>query len=182
MGKMISVEVIATKIWEMRGKRVMLDRDLALLYGVETRQLTRQVRRNIDRFPDDFMFRLTKEEFLKCQIGTSSWGGARKLPYAFTEQGVAMLSSVLSSKRAIKVNIQIMRAFIKLKELLLTHKDLAIKIEALESKYADHDEKIKVIFEAIKKLLEPPTVKERRIIGFQPLPKGSTKIIVDKQR
>jgi hypothetical protein len=164
----VPVEIIATKIVEIRDKKVMIDRDLAMLYGVETRQLTRQVRRNLDRFPQDFMFQLTKSEFinLMCQIGTSSWGGTRKLPYVFTEQGVAMLSSVLNSKRAIRVNIQIMRAFIKLKELPLTHKELAVKIDKLERQYADHDEKIQQIFEAIRQLLQPTRQAEKRIIGF----------------
>jgi len=166
MSKPVSVEVIATKIFEIRGKKVMLDRDLAELYGVGTRDINKAVKRNIERFPEDFMYQLTNEEVrnLMFQFRTSSWGGIRKLPYVFTEQGVAMLSSVLRSRRAIRVNILIMRAFVKLKELLLTHKDLAVKIEALEKKYAEHDETIKGIFEAIKQLLEPP-VKEKRI-GF----------------
>ena len=163
MSNKISVDIIATKILEIRGKKVMLDADLARLYGVETRRLNEQVRRNKKRFPDDFMYRLTKEEvtILKSQFATSSWGGVRKLPYVFTEQGVAMLSSVLNSERAIKVNIQIMRAFVKLKELLLTHKDLAIKLEELERKYVNHDLKIKAIFEAIKQLLQPNPVDVR---------------------
>ena len=112
----------------------MLDKDLATLYKVETKQLTRQVRRNTERFPEDFMFQLTAEELrnLKCHFGTSSWGGTRKLPYAFTEPGIAMLSSVLNSNRAVQVNIQIIRTFIKLRELLLTHEDLRRKIEAME--------------------------------------------------
>lgn len=168
MPNLVSVEVIATKIIEIRGRKVMLDRDLAKLYGVGTRDLNKAVRRNTERFPADFMFQLTEAEFnnLMFQFGTSSWGGIRKLPYVFTEQGVAMLSSVLRSRRAIKVNIQIMRAFVKLKELLLTHKELAVKIEELEKKYSDHDGKIKIIFEAIKQLLEPPAGKEKREIGF----------------
>jgi hypothetical protein len=114
------------------------------------------------------MFQLSKSEFdnLIFHFGISSWGGTRKLPYVFTEQGVAMLSSVLHSRRAIKVNIMIMRAFVKLKELLLTHKELAVKIEELEKKYADHDEKIQDIFEAIKQLLQPPPVPEKPPIGF----------------
>lgn len=145
----------------------MLDRDLAKLYGVGTRNLNKAVKRNLERFPHDFMFQLTREEFenLMFQTGTSSWGGTRKLPHVFTEQGVAMLSSVLNSKRAIKVNVQIMRAFVKLKELLLTHKDLAIKLEALEKKYANHDEKIEKIFEAIRQLMIPPEEPKRKI-GF----------------
>jgi hypothetical protein len=168
MANVVSVEVIATKIFEIRGKKVMFDHDLAKLYGVETRYLTRQVRRNIERFPGDFIYQLTIQEVmnLKCQNGTSSWGGIRKPPYVFTEQGVAMLSSVLNSKRAIKVNIQIMRAFIKLKELLLTHKELGIKIDALEKKYAEHDGKIIAIFDAIKKLLEPTPQEPKKRIGF----------------
>ena len=143
----------------------MLDRDLAVLYGVETKYLKRQVNRNIERFPEDFIFQLTKEELdnLRCQFGTSSWGGIRYLPYAFTEQGVAMLSSVLKSKRAIQVNIQIMRAFIKLKEMLSTHKDLKQKIEEMEKKY---DYQFKIVFDAIKQLLEPPVVPKGKI-GFQ---------------
>jgi len=168
MTKAISIEIIATKILEIRGKKVMLDRDLAQLYGVGTKQLVRQVKRNIERFPEDFMYQLTREEVanLRCQFGTSSWGGRRYLPYAFTQEGVAMLSSVLNSKRAIKVNIQIMRAFVKLKELLLTHKDLAVKLEALERKYVNHDKKIKAIFDAIRKLLETKVVERKRRIGF----------------
>jgi len=143
----------------------MLDRDLAKLYEVDTSQLTRQVRRNIERFPEDFMFQLTKEEFqnLICQFGTSSWGGTRKLPYAFTEQGVAMLSGVLLSKRAIRVNIQIMRTFIQLKRMVLSNADLRHKIEEMERKY---DKQFAIVFKVIKQLLEPP-VKEKRIIGFR---------------
>ncbi|MFA5411114.1 MAG: ORF6N domain-containing protein [Candidatus Omnitrophota bacterium] len=163
----VSVEVIATKILEIRGRKVMLDADLARLYGVSTKRLNEQVKRNKKRFPDDFMYRLTEEEvaILRSQFATSSWGGVRYLPYVFTEQGVAMLSSVLNSERAIQVNILIMRAFVKLKELLLTHKELAGKLEALEKKYAEHDEKIKNIFEAIRQLLMPPK-EEKKIIGF----------------
>lgn len=166
MSKEIAIEVIATRILLMRGKRVMLDRDLAKLYEVDTSQLTRQVKRNIDRFPGDFMFQLTKEEFqnLMCQNGISSWGGTRKLPCAFTEQGVAMLSGVLHSKRAIHVNIQIMRAFTQLRRMLLTNKDLRRKIEAMEKKY---DAQFKIVFDALKKLLEPPPAKAKRVIGFR---------------
>ena len=143
----------------------MLDRDLAGLYGVATGNLNKAVSRNIERFPEDFMFQLTKEEFknLIFHFGTSSWGGTRKLPRAFTEQGVAMLSSVLKSKRAIQVNIQIMRAFIKLKEMLSTHKDLKQKIEEMEKKY---DYQFKIVFDAIKQLLEPP-IEPKGKIGFQ---------------
>ena len=164
MAKIISAEVIATKIVLIRGKRVMLDMDLAKLYEVKTSQLTRQVRRNIERFPDDFMFQLTKDELknLMCQNGISSWGGTRKLPYVFTEQGVAMLSGILHSKIAIQVNIQIMRAFIKLRRLLLTNIDLKRKVEEMERKY---DKQFAMVFKAIKQLLEPP-IEKKRIIGF----------------
>ena len=168
----VSVEIIAAKIIQIRGKRVMLDGELAKLYGVTTKYLTRQVRRNIERFPVDFMFQLTKKEYktiLRCQFGALEKGKYSKyLPYAFTEQGIAMLSSVLNSDRAVKVNIQIMRAFIKLKELFLTHKGLAIKLRALEKKYANHDKKIKYIFEAIRQLLLPPPEEKRKIVGFHP--------------
>lgn len=166
MSNAISVDVIAVKILLIRGKRVILDKDLAKLYEVETRQLTRQVRRNINRFPEDFMFQLTKEEVenLMCQFGTSSWGGTRKLPCAFTEQGVAMLSGVLHSKRAVQANIQIMRAFIQLKRILLTNVDLRRKIEGMEKKY---DKQFAIVFQAIKQLLEPPPAKESKIIGFR---------------
>jgi len=166
MADLISTEAISAKILLIRGKKVILDKDLAKLYEVDTRQLTRQVRRNIDRFPEDFMFQLTKEEVtnLMCQIGTSSWGGTRKLPYAFTEQGVAMLSGVLHSKRAIQVNIQIMRAFIQLKRMLLTNADLRHKIEEIENKY---DKQFAIVFQAIKQLLEPPPMKPNPRIGFR---------------
>jgi phage regulator Rha-like protein len=129
-------EILMSKIYYIRGYKVMLDEDLAELYEVETKQLKRQVRRNIDRFPEeDFMFELTKDELenLRSQIGTSSWGGSRYIPMAFTEQGVAMLSSVLNSARAIKVNIQIIRIFTRMREMLLTHKDILLKLEQLES-------------------------------------------------
>jgi len=143
----------------------MLDKDLAKLYEVDTGQLTRQVRRNIDRFPEDFMFQLTKEEVknLMCQNGTSSWGGSRKLPSVFTEQGVAMLSSVLHSKRAVHVNIQIMRAFTQLRRMLLTNHNLKRKIEEMEKKY---DKQFSVIFEAIKQLLVPLKEENKKTIGF----------------
>ena len=163
---LIPQETIESKIFSIRGKRVMLDRDLAVLYGVETKYLKRQVNRNIERFPDDFMFQLTGEEYksLRYQFGTLKRGEhAKYFPYAFTEQGVAMLSSVLKSKRAIQVNIQIMRAFIKLKEMLSTHKDLKQKVEKMEKKY---DYQFKIVFDAIKQLLEPPVVPKGKI-GFQ---------------
>ncbi len=161
-------ELIEKRIFIIRGKKVMLDKDLAELYGVETRYLNRQVKRNSDRFPEDFMFQLIKEEFenLKCHFGTSSWGGKRKLPLAFTENGVAMLSSILRSKRAIQVNILIMRTFTKIREMIISHKDLRLKIKELEEKYKDHDHQIKTIFEAIRQLLKPPPEKPKKKIGF----------------
>ena len=164
----IPEEVVINKIYLVRGRKVMLDKDLAELYGVETRILTQAVRRNIDRFPDDFMFQLKKEEFnnLISQIVTSSWGGTRKMPYAFTEQGVAMLSSVLRSNRAIKVNIQIIRIFTKMREMILTHKDLLLKVNELESKVTNQDKSIKQIFTYLKQLINDKNdpLKE---IGFK---------------
>ena len=161
----LSVEVVAAKIFEIRGKRVMLDRDLARLYGVGTRDLNKAVRRNSDRFPGDFMYQLTQQEVvnLKCQNGTSSWGGTRKLPYVFTEQGVAMLSSVLKSERAIQVNIQIIRTFTKLRELLSTNKELRIKIENMEKKY---DTKLTQVFEILKQLIQQKALPKKQI-GFR---------------
>ncbi len=167
--KEISIETVATKILLFRGKRVMLDSDLARLYGVETFNLNKAVKRNIERFPEDFMFQLSVEENnnnMIFQNGMSSWGGRRHLPYVFTEQGVAMLSSVLSSKRAVQVNIAIMRAFVKLRELLLTNKELAEKVSNLERKSAEHDSLFVAIFEAIKQLSEPPPVPNKPKIGF----------------
>jgi len=162
----IPQEVIQSKIFIIRGKKVMLDRDLAELYGVETKYLTRQVRRNKERFPNEFLVTLTRQEvsILRCQIGTSSWGGQRYLPYAFTEHGILMLSSILNSKRAIQVNIQIMKTFIQLREMLASHKELRQKIEEMEKKY---DHQFKVIFKAIKELLKPPQ-KLKEPIGFRP--------------
>ncbi len=138
----------------------MLDRDLAELYSVETEQITRQVRRNIDRFPEDFLLQLKGEEVknLIHHFGGSSWGGTRKPPFAFTEHGILMLSSILNSKRAIQVNIQIMKTFIQLREMLASHKELHRKIEEMESKY---DYQFKVVFKAIKKLLAPPRLKPK---------------------
>ena len=179
MSDAITAEIIAARIIELRDKKVMIDRDLAKLYGVKVKRLNEQVKRNIKRFPDDFMFQVTKEESdslrshlaasnSRSQIATLKQGkNIKYLPYVFTEQGVAMLSSVLNSERAIQVNILIMRAFTKLREILLTHKDLAIKIETLERKYAEHDQTIKTIFGAIKQLLEPPPVKPKPRIGFR---------------
>jgi len=156
----IENKTVEQKIYLIRGQRVMLDNDLAELYGVETKYLTRQVRRNIRRFPGDFMFQLTREEFLRCQFVTSKRGGRRYLPYVFTEQGIAMLSTVLGSEKAIKVNIEIMRAFVKLRSILMEHKDLKRKIEDMEKKY---DAQFRVVFDAIRQLLEPPKKVKRRI-------------------
>jgi hypothetical protein len=158
---------IENRIFVIRGHKVMLDFHLAELYGVEAKVLKRAVRRNVDRFPHDFMFELTNEEYdiLRSQFGTSSWGGRRYPPYAFTEQGVAMLSSVLRSPRAVHVNIQIMRAFVKFREILSTHKELAFKLKQLETKVEKHDEEIQAIFEAIRRLMAPPE-KPKRPIGF----------------
>ena len=161
-------ERIEQTILLLRGHKIILDRDLAAMYGVSTRDLNKAVSRNLDRFPDDFMLQLTRSEFndLKFQFGTSSWGGTRKLPKAFTEQGIAMLSSVLRSKRAIHVNIVIMRAFVKLREFAVSHKTLATKLEQLERKVGGHDGQIRSLFDAIRQLMEPPTPKSR-CIGFK---------------
>jgi DNA-binding PadR family transcriptional regulator len=167
MTSLVPIEKIESKIFLIRGHRVMLDRDLAGLYGVETRVLNQAVRRNIERFPDDFMFQLSDEEFenWRSQIVMSNREkmGVRRNPYAFTEQGVAMLSSVLNSERAIKVNIQIMRAFTRLREMLLSHAELRRKIEEMENKY---DQQFQVVFEAIKQLIEPSPDKPKKRIGF----------------
>ena len=159
---------IENHIFMIRGQKVMVDCDLADLYRVPTKVFNQAVKRNLKRFPKDFMFQLTRKEMniLRSQIVTSSWGGRRTLPYAFTEQGVAMLSSVLNSDRAILVNIAIMRAFVKLREILTTHRELAEKIADLEKKYRQHDDKIQAVFDAIRKLLEPPQVSPKRRIGF----------------
>ncbi|HCV41853.1 MAG TPA: DNA-binding protein [Bacteroidetes bacterium] len=161
----LAPEVSERRILLIRGHKVLLSIDLAGLYEVEHKVLMQAVQRNRERFPDDFMFQMRTEEFaiLKSQFVTSSWGGIRKLPYAFTEQGVAMLSSVLHSKRAVQVNIEIMRAFVRLRELLSTHKDLARKLEELEKKY---DEQFAVVFRAIRELMTPPEPPPKRRIGF----------------
>ncbi len=161
-------EIILKNIIVIRGQKVMLDADLANLYGVSTKRLNEQVRRNPGRFPIDFMFQLTKEEYavLRSQFATLEKGRGRHrkyLPFAFTEQGVAMLSSVLNSERAILVNVEIMRTFVRLREILATHKDLARKLEALEKKY---DEQFAVVFDAIRELMKPPEPPPKRRIGF----------------
>lgn len=165
MGSLIPIEQIERSILLNRGHKVILDRDLASLYGVDTRDLNKAVTRNLERFPDDFMMQLTRAEFrnLKSQFGTSSWGGTRKCPRAFTEQGVAMLSGVLRSKRAVQVNIVIMRAFVRLRTMIASNKELAKRLNELERKY---DTQFKVVFDAIRELMAPSKTSVRRI-GFQ---------------
>jgi outer membrane murein-binding lipoprotein Lpp len=169
MGKIpISQYPIEQKIFMLRGRKVMLSLHLAQLYNVQTKILMQAVKRNIKRFPEDFMFQLSDSEYenLKLQIVTSSWGGARRAkPYAFTEQGVAMLSGVLNSERAIQVNIAIMRAFVKLREVISNHKELAAKLNELEQKVENHDKEIKAIFDAIRQLTMVEEEPKRRI-GF----------------
>jgi len=163
--EIISANNVKNKIYQVRGRNVMLDKDLAELYGVPTSRLNEQVKRNLKRFPEDFMFPLTRKEVtnLKSQFATSSWGGRRYVPYAFTEQGIAMLSSVLNSERAVEVNIQIMRVFVNLRRIGFTHESLRRKIEAMEKKY---DGQFQIVFKAIKKLMESPPEKPKRRIGF----------------
>jgi len=165
---LVPQEIIEKKIFFIRGKKVMLDRDLAEMYGVDTRQLTRQVRRNVSRFPDDFMFYLSLDEIkdLKCHFGTSSWGGTRKPAMVFTEQGVAMLSSVLNSERAVQVNIAIMRVFVRIKEIVTKHKELAQRLEQLEQRMERKDEEVQAIFQAIRDLMAPSPAKRKPRIGF----------------
>lgn len=166
MPNIVSTDVIAARILIIRGKRVILDKDLAQLYEVQTRILNQAVKRNINRFPDDFMFCLTREEIKRISQIVISLKFSKNV-FAFTEQGVAMLSSVLNSERAIKVNIQIMRAFVKLKEYIFAHKELSYKLRELEEKIGKHDIDIQEIFEVLRQLLTPP-VKKRKIIGFHP--------------
>ena len=156
MTDIVKQDIIEKKIFLIRGLNAMLDRDLGKLYGVKTKSLNLAVKRNIDRFPDDFMFQLTKEEFanLRFQFETSRWGGIRYLPYVFTEQGVAMLSSVLNSKRAIQVNIGIMRVFVNIRKLVSTNKGILNRLNQLEDKVQSHDKKIRTIFEVIHRPLD----------------------------
>jgi hypothetical protein len=166
--EIIPIERIARLIFVFREQKVMLDSDLAALYGVTTGNLNKAVKRNSQRFPSDFMFQLAAEEAedLIFQIGRSKGrGGRRHRPYAFTEQGIAMLSSVLNSERAIKVNIAIMRAFVKLRQMLYTNRELASKFSELERRVGKHDEEIAAILEAIRQLMAPPD-RSRREIGF----------------
>lgn len=166
--QVITDQTVLTKILNIRSQKVMLDYDLADLYGVQTKVLKQAVKRNLKRFPADFMFELTKKEFqdLMSQIVTSKSGGIRYMPMAFTEHGVLMLSSVLRSDRAIEMNIQIMRIFTKMKEMLLTHKDLLLKVEQIESRVSGQDEKIGLLFDYLKKFVEGKNKKRRRI-GYQ---------------
>jgi phage regulator Rha-like protein len=172
---LIPDETIMKKIYLLRGSKVMMDRDLADLYKIETKQFKRAVRRNISRFPEDFMFELSPEEFndLRSQFGTSSWGGPRYVPMAFTEHGVIMLASVLNSERAIQVNIQIVRVFTRMREILASHNELLLKLEKIVHKLAEHDDQILVIFEYLKKLEQAKhQVQEqqnRKRVGFKRL-------------
>ena len=167
----VPIEIVERQIYIIRGQKVMLDAVLAELYQVETKNLNKAVQRNVDRFPEDFMFQLTKEEFenLRFQIGTSSsgYGGRRYLPYAFTEHGVTMLSSVLSSKRAVQMNILIVRAFLKLREILATHKDLAARIEKIEANQQEHASVINILAEEINNLRQLAPDPPKRRIGFR---------------
>jgi hypothetical protein len=164
----VSEELILSKIYEIRSHKVMLDEDLAMLYDVPTKRLNEQVKRNIDRFPKDFMFQLSKKEFeiLKSQNATSSWGGRRTPPYAFTEHGVLMLSSILNSDRAIAVNIQIMRIYTQMREMILTNKEILLQLEKIEKKVSGHDEDLQLVFEYLKQLIHTPDPPRKRI-GFR---------------
>lgn len=165
----VTEDRILNKIYYIRGHKVMLDQDLADLYDVPTKRLNEQVKRNIGRFPADFMFQLTDEEFenLRSQFATSSWGGRRVPPYAFTEHGVLMLSSVLNSERAISVNIQIMRIYTKMRELLMTNQEILLKLEQLERQTSQNTDDIQVVFDQLKQFLIPVEQAERRWIGFR---------------
>jgi hypothetical protein len=182
---LVPVSYVERRIVFLRGERVILDAELAALYGVETKVLNQAIKRNIERFPEDFAFRLTKEEVrglwpqietldsgpnLKSQIVTSSlaWGGRRKLPYAFTEHGAIMAASVLNSERAVKASIHVVRAFVALRHVLASHKELAKQLEALESRLDGHDRDLAAIVAAIRQLMEPPPARKRKTIGFRP--------------
>ncbi|MBS1580253.1 MAG: ORF6N domain-containing protein [Bacteroidetes bacterium] len=167
---LVAEQKILNKIYVVRGQKVMLDADLAEMYAVETKRLNEQVKRNIKRFPKDFMFSLTEKEYenLKSQNATSSWGGRRKLPYVFTEQGVAMLSSILNSNIAIDVNIRIIRVFTKLREYALTNKDILLQLSKLEKEVKGNSKDIENIFMVLKELIEKQNtpLPPRRKIGF----------------
>ena len=170
INSLLSEETIANKIYFIRNQKVMLDADLSELYSIETKRLNEQVKRNISRFPEDFMFQLTELEFqnLKSQIATSSWGGTRKLPYAFTEHGVLMLSSVLKSDKAIQVNIQIMRIFTKVRQMLLDTTELKIDILQIQKKLENHDKNIELVFSYLDELIEKKENESPRpTIGYK---------------
>jgi len=164
----VTEALILSKIYEIRGHKVMLDEDLATLYDVPTKRLNEQVKRNTDRFPKDFMFQLSKKEFeiLKSQNATSSWGGRRTPPYAFTEHGVLMLSSVLNSERAIAVNIRIMRIYTQMREMIISNKEILLQLEKIEKKVSSHDEDLQLVFEYLKQLIHTPDPPRERI-GFR---------------
>lgn len=164
---LIPIGHVAQSIFILRGQRVLMDSDLAMLYGVETRRLNEQVRRNRDRFPSDFIFELSGKEFtnLKSQSATSSWGGRRKLPLAFTEHGAIMAATVLNSPRAVEMTIYVVRAFVQLRDLLASNRLLAEKFAELERKVSSHDQAIIGILKAIRELMHPP-VPRKRPIGF----------------
>ena len=171
MKKEVSIpdEIISSKIYLIRGQKVMLDKDLAILYNVETKQLKRQVRRNMERFPEDFMFELNQQEFenLRSQFGTSNWGGTRYSPMAFTEQGVAMLSSVLNSPTAIRVSIQIIRVFTKMRELLIDTLNIKLEIEEIKKKLTNDSKNIELVFNYLDELIDKKETEEpRKKIGF----------------
>lgn len=165
----LSEETIANTIYYIRNQKVMLDRDLATLYGIETKRLNEQVKRNLSRFPEDFMFQLTENEFqnLKSQIATSSWGGTRKLPYAFTEHGVLMLSSVLNSEKAIQTNIQIMRIFTKVRQMLLDTTEMKLDIVQIQKKLENQGKNIELVFSYLDELTEKKEEKPRTKIGYK---------------
>ena len=166
---LIPDDIISSKIYLIRNQKVMLDKDLSELYAVETKQLKRQVRRNLERFPEDFMFELSQQEFdnLRSQFGTSSWGGSRYVPMAFTEQGVAMLSSVLNSPTAIKVNIQIIRVFTKIREMLTDTLSMKLEIEEIKKKLSNHTKNIELVFNYLDELIDKKENSEpRKKIGY----------------
>ena len=167
LNNVVPVQQVENLIYLLRGQKVMTDSDLASLYGVPTKVLNQAVRRNKDRFPNDFMFQLSKLEFdglmLQNATSSSSHGGRRKLPYVFTEHGAIMVASVLNTALAVEVSVQVVRAFVKLREMISTHKDLAKKMEDLEKKY---DSQFKMVFDAIRQLMTPPEPKKKKAIGF----------------
>lgn len=162
-------ETVLDKIYVIRNQKVLLDRDLAQLYGIETKRLNEAVKRNLSRFPEDFMFQLNSSEFenLKSQFATSSWGGNRKLPYAFTEHGILMLSSVIHSDQAISVNIQIMRLFTQMRQWILDHSELQEKIQHLEQKVDNHDKNIELVFSYLDELSDTQPTSNRKPIGYK---------------